>query len=105
MDSGEFTFIRAGIFAKKIIDHLGFAAVNSSPFVEHRNTAHVFKNLQKEESRIEVNENLHKKVVKVRLKSRDPGSCHKELAGNVEFPPGEYFKILKKAITLWANCY
>src|SRR3989344_118078 len=97
----RFDDIWAGIFAKKIIDHLGFAVVNGSPFVEHKKASDPFKNLQKEAKGIEINESLYKAVQKVRLHAKDIKSCYSELTEKVQFPKEEYFEKLKNAMKIW----
>jgi len=101
----RFDDIWAGIFAKKIIDHLGFSAANGSPFVEHKQVSNVFKNLEKEAKGMEINEVLFKMIEKVRLKSTNPADCYFELAQKVEFPQENYFKYLKRAMKIWAGLF
>jgi reversibly glycosylated polypeptide/UDP-arabinopyranose mutase len=50
----RFDDIWAGIFAKKVIDHLGYAVVNGSPFVEHKKASNVNENLKKEAKGIKI---------------------------------------------------
>lgn len=101
----RFDDIWAGIFAKKIIDHLQFAVANGSPFVEHKKASNVFKNLQKEAKGIETNEYLYQKVNKVRLTSKTVLDCYDELVKKVKFPNEEYFNILKRAMNIWAGLF
>ncbi len=98
----RFDDIWAGLFAKKIIDHLGLATVNGSPFVEHKKASDPFKNLQKEAQGIATNEILYKKVQKVKLTSVNLIDCYLELAQKTEFPKEEYFKNLKNAMKIWS---
>jgi len=76
----RFDDIWAGIFAKKILDHLNLSAVNGSPFVEHRKASDPRKNLIKEKRGIKTNEILWGLVDKVSLVKRAPAKCYKELA-------------------------
>ncbi|OGK09723.1 hypothetical protein A2767_07735 [Candidatus Roizmanbacteria bacterium RIFCSPHIGHO2_01_FULL_35_10] len=92
---------KTGIFTKKIIDHLGLAVINGSPFVEHRKASNVFKNLQKEANGIEINENLYKSVQAGGLKSKTMSGCYLELAEKAKFPKEEYFVKFKKAMKIW----
>ena len=101
----RFDDIWAGIFAKKIIDHLGFSVVNGSPFVEHKKASDPFKNLQKEAKGIEINEILYKKVKKINLESKNLNDCYLELIENIDFPKEEYFNSLKKAIKIWISLF
>ncbi|OGK09725.1 hypothetical protein A2767_07745 [Candidatus Roizmanbacteria bacterium RIFCSPHIGHO2_01_FULL_35_10] len=97
----RFDDIWTGIFAKKIIDHLGFVVVNGSPFVEHRKASNVFKNLQKEARGIEINETLYKSVQAVKLRSNTMRDCYLELAEKIQFPGENYFSNLKNAMLVW----
>lgn len=101
----RFDDIWAGIFAKKIIDHLGLAAVNGSPFVEHKKASNVFKNLQKEAKGIETNEDLYQEVDKVRLTAKTVLKCYEELTEKIAFRHEEYFQHLKKAMRVWASLF
>ncbi len=101
----RFDDIWAGLFAKKIIDHLDLIAVNGSPFVEHRKASNPFKNLQKEAKGIETNEILYKEVQKIKLVSNNPVDCYMELAQKTDFPKEEYFKYLKKAMKIWIKLF
>jgi len=101
----RFDDIWAGIFAKKIIDHLGWSVVNGSPFVEHRKASDPHKNLRKEKRGIGVNELLWKKVDEVRLTKKTPAECYVELAQNVRFPRGTYFERLREAMVYWGSLF
>jgi len=99
----RFDDIWAGIFAKKIVDHLGYAVVNGSPFVEHKKASNVNENLKKEAKGIEINEILYKKIKNVKLATNNIKKSYLELINNVQFPKEEYFSKLKKAIKIWVK--
>jgi hypothetical protein len=101
----RFDDIWAGIFAKKICDHLGLSVTNGSPFVEHRKASDVKANIKKETPGIKTNENLWLAVQRVRLNSRTIADCYLELAATVKFPAEQYFHYLRKAMRLWGNLY
>lgn len=101
----RFDDIWAGVFAKKIIDHLGFAVVNGSPFVEHRKASDPHKNLLKEVRGIQTNETLWEAVEGVTLQSKTPALCYRELAEKVAFPKEWYFDKLREAMIIWANLF
>ena len=101
----RFDDIWAGIFSKKIMDHLGYSVINGAPFVEHRKGSDPFKNLQKEALGIETNEKLWELVDKVKLIKKTPAKCYEELAQKIDFPKGEYFENLKKTMIIWANLF
>lgn len=95
--------IWAGIFAKKIIDHLGLAVTNGSPFVEHKKASDPEKNLAKEKTGMKANEALWRAIGALRLTQKSPAACYKELASRIELPKIEYFARLKEAMTFWAG--
>jgi hypothetical protein len=97
--------IWAGIVAKKIMDHLGWAAVNGSPFVEHKKASSVKINLQKEKTGMLVNEHLWKAVDEVVLAQNTPQACYRELAEKVAFPKEAYFQKLRVAMEIWSALF
>ncbi|MBU1472173.1 hypothetical protein KKB64_00085 [Patescibacteria group bacterium] len=101
----RFDDIWAGIFAKKIIDHLGLSAVSGSPFVEHKKASDPHKNLLKEKKGIAINEWLWKRADEVRLTKKTPADCYLELAINIRLPNKRYFNKLKEAMEIWANMF
>ena len=101
----RFDDIWAGIFSKKVMDHLNLSVVNGAPFVEHRKASDPFKNLQKEARGIETNEQVWKAVDSVILTSDTIIGSYQELIEKVEFPNEEYFVKLKEAILIWLNLF
>lgn len=101
----RFDDIWAGIFAKKICDHLGLAVVNGSPFVEHRKASDPHKNLVKEKAGLATNETLWTLVDAVVLTKKTPAACYRELAQKIRFPRERYFEKLREAMIVWANLF
>ncbi|MGD9129360.1 MAG: hypothetical protein PVJ09_02655 [Candidatus Woesebacteria bacterium] len=99
----RFDDIWAGIFAKKIMDHLGYAVVNGAPFVKHKKASDPFKNLQKEAKGIETNEKLWRAVDEVKLTKKTTASCYIELAKKTKFPKERYFEKLREAMLIWGE--
>lgn len=97
--------IWAGIFSKKIMDHLGLAVVSGSPFVNHRKASFAKDNHGKEVNGMKINETLWQSVDKVILVGKSPKSCYIELARKTKFPRGKYFDKLKEAMVIWANLF
>lgn len=97
--------IWAGIFSKKIMDHLSMGVVNGSPFINHRKASLPKHNLVKELKGLTVNETLWKVVSDVTLTKKTPKLCYIELALKVKFPNIPYFRKLKKAMVIWANLF
>lgn len=115
----RFDDIWAGIFAKKIMDHLGFGVVNGAPMVEHRKASDPFVNLQKEAAGITVNEVLWQAVDRVELEGETAVECYAELAHRIDFDwvvsevnlvdaaareaAAAYFKKLREAMKIWVR--
>ncbi len=104
-DYDRFDDIWCGIFAKKILDHLGFGVVSGTPFVKHERASNVFNNIKKEATGIEKNELLWKAVKRVKLKDKTVIGAYRELIEKVEFPNEPYFKDLKKATLAWLKLF
>jgi reversibly glycosylated polypeptide/UDP-arabinopyranose mutase len=100
----RFDDIWAGVFAKKICDHLGLAVVSGQPAVEHRRASNVFTNLRKEAAGIEANESVWRAVDAVRLDARDVKGCYIELADRLPLE-GEYWDRLREAMRIWGRLF
>ncbi len=101
----RFDDIWAGIFSKKIMDHLSLCVINGSPFVKHNKASKPNENKKKEISGLKVNEKIWKLVDDVHLTKDNPKDCYIELARKVKFPQNSYFKSLRKAMIIWANLF
>ena len=101
----RFDDIWAGLYAKKVLDHLGFSVLSGSPFVKHEKASDPFVNLKKEASGIAMNEHFWKIIDGVQLKKGDPIECYRELNTKVRYPKTQYFKKLKLAINLWLELF
>jgi hypothetical protein len=97
--------IWAGIFSKKIMDHLGMGVVNGSPFVNHKKASITKHNHIKEFNGMKVNETPWKAVFEVNLTKNSPKTCYIELAEKIKFPKDGYFVRLREAMIIWANLY
>lgn len=100
----RFDDIWAGIFSKKIMDHLGYSVLNGVPFVEHRKASNPFTNLQKEARGIKTNEDLYQQVEKVKLTKKNPKDAYGELVSKLDLK-GDYFVKLKEAINIWLDLF
>lgn len=94
--------IWAGVFAKKIIDHLGLSVVNGSPFVEHKKASDPHKNLIKEKTGMSANETLWHAVDRVKLSRSTASDSYGELADKLLLPKQRYFTKLQKAMKIWS---
>lgn len=100
----RFDDIWAGIFFKKILDHLGLAVASGNPSVEHRKQSNLKENLKKEAPGMKVNEILWKDIDKITLTKTDPKSCYIELAQKMP-KYDDYWVKLSKAMQIWANLF
>jgi len=101
----RFDDIWAGLFAKKIMDHLGYAVANGTPFVEHRRASDIKENIKKEAAGIRTNETLYKHVANVRLTKKTMVGAYRELAEKIRFPRSRYFRRLKEAMVIWSQFF
>ena len=97
--------IWAGLFSKKVMDHLNLGVISGSPFINHKKASITKHNHIKELNGMKVNEYLWKAVAEVKLTKSSPKACYIELAQNIKFPKGAYFKKLKEAMIIWANLF
>ena len=100
----RFGDIWAGIFLKKISDHLGYAINSGSPSVTHKRASNVWANLKKEVPGLEVNESLWEQLDSVILTKENFGACYGELAEKLPMK-GEYWDKLKVAMREWVNLF
>jgi hypothetical protein len=100
----RFDDIWAGIFVKKICDHLGYRIISGYPIVWHDRASDPYKNLEKEKTGIKVNEYLWQEVDKIKLTKSDIKECYKELAEKLNLK-NDYFKKLKKAMIIWSGLF
>ena len=100
----RFDDIWAGIFTKKICDHLGYRIISGYPVVWHDRASDPHKNLKKEKTGIRINEYLWQEVDKIKLKKSNFKDCYKELAEKLNLK-NDYFKKLKKAMFVWSELF
>lgn len=97
--------IWAGVFSKKIMDHLKMAVVNGSPFINHKKASKPKENHIKELSGMRLNEKIWKLADEVILTKTTPKDCYIELARKINFPKSRYFSQLREAMIIWANLF
>lgn len=98
----RFGDIWAGVFMKKIADHLGLAVSSGAPSVHHSRASNAEINLQKETPGYPVNEVLWRKVEAIGLSADTPAGCYAQLADRLEME-GEYWSIVRSAMKTWAT--
>jgi hypothetical protein len=80
----QYDDIWAGIFSKKILDHLGKAVISGYPSVEHRKQSNAFINLEKQAPGLMLNEELWQMINEVKLTKDNPVDCYKELLDKIQ---------------------
>lgn len=98
----RFDDIWAGVFAKKICDHLGYYIKTGNPVVFHSRASDKYINLAKECSGYKPNETLWEFVDKVNLTSNNIGDCYVELLHMMQID-GEYWDKLREASRAWVK--
>lgn len=98
----RFGDIWAGLFAKKIADHLGFAVTSGAPSVHHSRASNPDVNFRKETPGYPVNEVLWRRLHRVTLTSETVAGCYAEIAEKLDME-GDYWATLKSAMTVWAS--
>lgn len=102
----RFDDIWAGIFMKRIADHLGRDVTSGEPAIWHDRASDVFSNLAKEARGIGVNEQLWLAVDRIELKSTTLTEAYMELAENLPAVTGDsYWESLRRAMLAWAALF
>jgi len=100
----RFGDIWAGLFVKKICDHLGYGVKSGEPLVEHQRASNVWVNLRKELPGYEVNETLWQVIDSIVLTKETVEECYKELAEKLPLN-GDYWDKLKRAMVIWSELF
>lgn len=106
----QYDDIWAGVFSKKVLDHLNYGVKSGYPSVEHRKQSNAFINLKKQASGLLLNENLWKEVDRVVLTENSVLGAYKELIeklpDTIDGEPSEgYIKKYKEATLIWLNLF
>ena len=99
--------IWAGLFAKRIADHLGYAVHTGQPLVHHDRASDPHVNLERERTAKTVNEWLWREVARLALTGKTTIACYHELADALATRLGgvPYFATLARAMHVWATLY
>ena len=100
----RFGDIWAGVFAKKVADHLGFAISSGAPSILHSRASNPEVNLIKETPGYPINEVLWRKVDAIGLTADTVGGCYEQIAERLALP-GDYWDTLKSAMKVWASLF
>ena len=102
----RFDDIWAGLFTKRITDHLGYAVRSGPPSIHHSRASDPVRNAELEAPGIAAHEDFWPYVSGIRLTGSTVGECYRELARAVAaYPGGEYWPRLGEAMTVWASLF
>jgi hypothetical protein len=100
----RFGDIWAGVFAKKVADHLGFAISSGAPSILHSRASNPEVNLRKETPGYPVNEVLWQKVEAVGLSAATVAGCYEQIADQLDMK-GDYWATLRSAMKVWTSLF
>lgn len=100
----QFDDIWAGVFSKKVMDHLGWAVKSGYPSVEHRKQSNAFANFKKQAGGLEYNEWLWKEVQNVYMTGSNPIDCYREILSDIDLPD-RYWTKVAKATSIWLSLF
>ena len=100
----RFDDIWCGLFAKKVLDYLGYSVTNGAPYIHHERASDPYKNLVKERPGMVVNEWLWKRVKNLNLSQGTVRTCFEESADALP-RHGEYWRKLRQAMWIWASLF
>lgn len=105
----QYDDIWAGVLIKRILDHLGMAAVSGYPSVEHRRQSDVYANLRKQAPGMEMNEHFWRAVSAVELTETTVAGCYAQLVNGLPDAmtgePEGWLGKFKKAASIWLGLF
>jgi Reversibly glycosylated polypeptide len=101
----RFGDIWAGLLAKRICDHLGWAVTTGAPSVRHSRASDPEVNAALEAPGIAAHETFWPRIAAARLDAATPAGCYRELAAVVAGTGGGYWVNLAEAMTAWAGLF
>jgi reversibly glycosylated polypeptide/UDP-arabinopyranose mutase len=107
----QYDDIWAGVLVKKVLDHLGLAAVTGAPSVDHRKQSDVYANLRKQAPGLEMNENFWRAVDRIQLNPTqyDIRGAYIELVERlpdvIAGEPEGWTRKFKQAALIWAGLF
>lgn len=100
----RFDDIWAGLFAKKILDHLGYRAYSGHPVVWHDRASDAATNAEREAPGRDAHEHLSVAVDGIELRGTTVVECYLELAERLPME-GPYWDRLREAMRLWGGLF
>lgn len=100
----RFGDIWAGVFVKRICDHLRLAINSGEPAIKHQRASNVWANLRKEAPGLELNEKVWAAADSVVLTAENFRSCYRQLAERLPLD-GDYWDRTKRAMCTWSELF
>jgi hypothetical protein len=100
----RFGDIWAGVLAKRVADHLGFAMNSGAPGILHERASNVFANLSKESRGLAFNETFWRAVDSVVLTEESVPTAYAQLAERLPLDQDEFAQ-LRRAMRAWADLF
>ncbi|MCC6619500.1 MAG: hypothetical protein IT341_10740 [Chloroflexi bacterium] len=105
----QYDDIWAGVLVKRVMDHLGLAAISGYPSVEHRKQSNVYVNLVKQAPGLAMNEHFWREVQRVPLTATTIAGTYRQLIEGlpdvIADEPQGYTVRLKLAALTWVGLY
>jgi len=105
----QYDDIWAGVLVKRILDHLGWAAVSGYPSVQHRKQSSVFANLVKQAPGLAMNEQFWREVQRIPLSGDDVTTCYHQLIEGlpdaITDEPAGWTAKFKRAALAWVGLF
>jgi len=104
----RFGDIWAGIFSKRIIDHLGKGVISGTPIIWHERASNPWDNLHKEHIGYEMNEGLWSLVDGIRFTETTYKGCYIHLIQELRKLLGaksDYWKLTTNAMNIWVDLF
>jgi hypothetical protein len=105
----QYDDIWAGVLVKRVLDHLGWAAVSGYPSVEHRKQSDVYVNLAKQTPGLAMNEQYWRAATYTTLSATTPAGCYAELISQLphsfDHEPEGWTVKFKQAARIWLDLF
>lgn len=99
----RFGDIWAGLFAKRICDHLQYTIHSGYPVVWHDRASDPVRNAELESAGKRVNEWLWRAVSNVPLSAESPSRAYRELSYRIQLPDTPYWWSFRNGMRIWAD--
>ena len=105
----QFDDIWAGVLVKRVLDHLGYAAVSGHPSVQHRKQSNVYVNLVKQAPGMSMNEHWWRAVRDIPLTATTVAGTYRQLIeglpDKIEDEPDGWTAKFRRAALLWLELF